>query len=332
MLHKTLTELTGKVLADERLSFKETELLLEVPFHDLLYGANRIRERYRGNKVTFCSIINAKSGRCSEDCRFCAQSGHYQTSAADFPLADEEAMVAGARSAIENRAACYSLVTSGKSVCNETDWETLSRIIETISREGRIDCCASLGELNPEKADRLRRAGLTRYHHNIETSENFFPQICSTHSFADKIKTIKTARKAGFAVCSGGIFGLGESWEDRLSMAFTLRDLGVDSVPLNFLIPIKGTPMENNRRLSVEEILKVVALFRFVLPEKDIKVSGGREKNLGDYQSWIFYAGANGFLIGNYLTTAGRAPEKDLRLAADMGFVPQTRNSGEDER
>jgi len=319
MLSNWVRELAEKVLAGGRIEFGEAErLYFEAEQDELLFWANRLRRAFKGKTVDFCSIINAKSGRCPEDCKFCAQSAHYRTSAPVYPLVSEKRLLKGMEEARRARARRYGIVVSGRRINSARELEMVCRALEAIRRMGGIGCCASLGELTAETARRLKASGLERYHHNLETSEEFFPQVCSTHSFADRVRTVRLAKEAGLEVCCGGIFGLGERPVDRLSLAFTLRELEVDSVPLNFLVPIPGTPLEGQPPLAPQEILRIVALFRFVLPRQDIKVCGGRERNLRDLQSWLFYAGANGALIGNYLTTPGRPPEEDWQMVADL--------------
>lgn len=299
------------------------DLLQVEDIHDLLYGANRLRQRFKGNSLDFCSIVNARSGKCSENCFFCAQSSHHDTQITTFPLINQQEILLQAKSASEAGACRFGIVTSGRGIHSGDDLENIAESIRRLARENIIARCASLGELSLEGADLLLKSGLQRYHHNLETSERFFPKICTTHTFRDRAKTIQIAKKVGLEVCSGGIFGIGESWDDRIELALTLRALDVDSVPLNFLVAVRGTPLQDTSALAPMEILRIIALFRYLLPTKDIKVCGGREVNLGDFQSWIYYAGANGTLIGNYLTTLGRPPEEDHRLAESLGLVPK---------
>jgi biotin synthase len=290
---------------------------------ELLAGADRIRRHFKGNKVTLCSIVNAKSGRCPEDCAFCSQSAHHKSDIPVFPLLSEEEIVAHFEAAAAYPIDRFGVVISGKGLEAGGEAEALCRTIRRI-RENTdgITACASLGVLADELAVQVKEAGLQSYHHNVETSRDFFPQICSTHRFEERVSTVKTAKRAGFQVCCGGIFGLGESPEDRVDMAMLLRELDVDSVPLNFLVPIPGTRLADTRPLEPMEILRIIALFRYVLPDKDIRVCGGRERNLRDLQGLVFFAGANGFMLGNYLTTKGRSPEDDLQLLADLGLEP----------
>ncbi|MFH1287202.1 MAG: biotin synthase BioB [bacterium] len=293
-------------------------LIKDKPY-ELYHLANKIREKYFGNKINFCGIANVKSGNCSEDCKFCAQSSHYRTSADVYPLVGEEKMIEAAGVIKGAKASRYGLVTSG---C-EMEGNDLSKIVSAIKRikkEIDIEPCASLGELNDETCKILKEAGVVRYHHNLETSERFFPKVCTTHSWDDRVQTVKIVKNNGLQACSGGIFGMGETWSDRLDLAFTLRELGVDSISLNFLNPVPGTPLGKQSPLEPKEILAIISIFRIILPKKDIKICGGREKNLRQLQSWIFYSGASGMMVGNYLTTVGRSHELDWEMINDLGM------------
>ncbi|MFO7898322.1 MAG: biotin synthase BioB [Planctomycetota bacterium] len=296
------------------------------PFDELLFGANRLRRRLCGDVVHLCSVINAKSGACPEDCAFCAQSARYETAADVYPLVAEEQMTSRARAAAGRGADHFGIVTSGESACaNRRDFETICAAAEAIAREGAVEPCVSIGRLEPADLDRLKAAGLRRIHHNLETSERFYPQICTTHSHTDRVATVRNAKAAGLEVCCGGLFGLGETWADRVDLALRLRELGVDSVPINFLQPVPGTPLGSRPLLEPREALRVIALFRFVLPARTIKICGGREVVLRDLQSWMFAAGASGTMVGHYLTTAGRDAADDLRMIADLGLTPKSR-------
>jgi biotin synthase len=301
---------------------KKTALYLSgnsgLEIHTLFDLANTLRRKFRGNTVDLCSIINAKSGACPEDCAFCAQSAHNDTHAKVYPLVDKEKIKRAAESAREKGVKRFCVVTSGKNPSNNE----LNQICDFISviRETGLLPCATLGFLDVEQLKRLRDCGLHRYHHNLETSEFFFSEICSTHTYQDKIRTIETAKFLGLSVCSGGIFGLGESWEDRIDMAFALKELGADSVPINLFTPINGTPLSSRELLNPMEALKIIAIYRLVLPECEIRVCGGRPATLKEKVSQIFFAGADGMLLGNYLTTSGRDPEDDLQMIKEMGL------------
>jgi biotin synthase len=264
--------------------------------------------------------MNAKSGRCPEDCAFCAQSSYYKAKIKVYPLIDPEVIVRRAKKAWEVGARRFSIVTSGKSL-TKSEVEKVCLAIREISKETKVQTCASLGMLNKEEASALKEAGLWRYHHNLETSCSYFPKICSTHSYDEDIRTIKIAQEVGFKVCCGGIFGMGESAEDRIMLAFMLKDLGVDSIPVNFLNSVPGTKLEGTYLLNPLECLKILAVLRFILPTREIITCGGREQNLRSLQSLMFFAGASGMMLGNYLTTKGRKPEEDLQLIKDLELI-----------
>ena len=271
----------------------------------------------RSNSFALCSIMNARSGRCSEDCRFCTQSSHHRTNSPVYPLKDSEEIVADAQQAKENGANHFSIVTSGRGLHGKD----LDQVIETVTAirdEVGIEVCASLGILNTEDFKRLKEAGLARYHHNLESSREFFPKICSSHSFQDRLDTIKAARQAGLEICSGGIIGLGESEKDRISLALTLKEYDIDSAVINILIPLAGTPMADLPPMAVKDILRTIALFRLILPDIPLRLAAGRETALADFLSSALLAGADGMMIGGYLTRRGRSPEKDLAFVQDI--------------
>ncbi len=286
---------------------------------NLFASANKIRHHFRGNTIGLCSIINAKSGACPEDCSFCAQSSRSKANIEAYLLLKKETVLQKAREAKKTGVKRFSLVTSGRKVSAKE----LSKIADMITETRTLGLlpCASLGLLEEEELLILKKAGLERYHHNLETSEGFFPRICSTHCYADKVRTIKAARSVGLSVCSGGIFGMGETWQDRIDLAFALRELNVDSVPINFLIPIKGSALGQRDLLHPFEALKIVGLYRFILPQKEIRICGGRVQVLGEFNSMVFPAGADGMITGNYLTTLGRSTEDDLMLIKTYGLT-----------
>ncbi|NJC87514.1 MAG: biotin synthase BioB [Desulfuromonas sp.] len=286
-------------------------------FTAYLAGAHQLREKSFGNRALLCSIINAKSGRCSENCAFCAQSAHYRTAAPVYPLKTREELVAGAVAAQAEGSHCYGIVTSGARLSAGAELETVLSAIREIRASCDIEPSASLGILDEPTSRQLAEAGCVTYHHNLETARSFFPQICTTHDYEQDVATVRLAKAAGMKVCCGGIFGLGESLEQRVELAETLRELAVDSVPLNFLNPIEGTPLASRRELTPLDCLRIVALFRYYLPTTPISVCGGREPNLREFQSWIFMAGASGTMVGNYLTTVGRNREIDLQMIQD---------------
>lgn len=286
---------------------------------DAIADAGRKARQGFGGRVDPCSIINAKSGNCSEDCAFCAQSVHHNTDAETYPLRDRKTIVDTARNAYGCGVRRFCIVTSGRGIYSEAELDTIAGCIREIKAIG-IQPCATLGTLSREQLTFLKDAGLHRYHHNVETSKNFFPNICSTHSFEERVETLSAAREAGLSLCSGGIIGLGETMRDRAEMALALGEMDVDSVPLNFLMPIPGTPFEGAGFISPLEALKTIALFRHILPDKEIRICGGRAGALRDLHPMIFLAGANGLLMGDYLTTKGRDFESDRRMLADLGL------------
>lgn len=287
--------------------------LLDKPLLELLAEANKLPKL----KFELCGIVNAKSGLCTEDCKFCAQSAKHSADVSTYPLLKKSELISAAKQAKSNGAAKFGVVTSGNTL-NQAELEVIADSIKAMKEDVGIEPCASLGALTKEQLLFLKEAGLTRYHHNIETSRNYYPQIVTTHSFAERIETIKVAKEIGLEVCSGGIIGLGESWQDRLDMALLLKKLNVDSVPLNILVPIKGTAMEHAQPISGMDAVKAIAIFRIILKDKTIKIAAGRETVFKDYQAMGFLAGANGMLIGGYLTVKGRSVEEDQKLVAEV--------------
>ena len=287
---------------------------------ELFSLANSVRAKL-GNVVDLCSIVNAKCGLCPEDCKFCAQSAHNDADVEPYQFMDEEEILDMALMMQEEGAARFCIVTSGKEA-DDSDFERILSAIKRIRKETVLSVCVSLGMLTEENARRLKKAGATRIHHNLETSKNFFRNICTTHSYDEKIRTVEIAKNAGLEVCCGGIIGMGESASDRIELAFALRELDVDSIPINILNPIEGTPLSDAPPITPLEVLKTIAVFRLILLQKNIRVAGGREKNLRDIQCLCLLSGANGLLLGNYLTTPGRIPREDIRMICDLGLVP----------
>ncbi|MBI5116984.1 biotin synthase BioB [Candidatus Poribacteria bacterium] len=321
--HKFFNEYAARVIDGDRLGRDEAAKMLATPHEDVLHlvaAANDVRLHFKNDRVDFCAIVNTKSGSCSEDCAFCAQSAHHETGASVYPLMEEREILRRAKEAEAMGANKLCFVTSGRGIESDDDLDKVCSAIRSIARETALDRCASLGALGRRQLDRLKAAGLQSLHHNIETAESFFGGICTTHTYADRIDTINLAKELGFYVCCGGIFGMGESEEQRIEMALAIRELDIDSVPMNFLNPIRGTPLEHARPLQPLDILKTIAVFRFLLPDKDIRVCGGREKNLRSLQPFIYLAGANCAVLGNYLTTQGRDYREDLEMIADLGL------------
>ncbi len=294
--------------------------LLELPARDTL-DILSLGGMVRANMAPSffnCGIVNAKSGRCPENCAFCAQSAHHRTKAPVYPFLSADALVekaAKAKGAGEFR---FGIVTSGTAL-EETDADKLCRAVERIVKEVGINVCGSLGILNTERAQRYAEAGISRYHHNLETARSHFAHICTTHAYEEDLESLRAARGAGMQICSGGILGLGESRAQRVELAFTLADIGVDSIPINFLNAIPGTPLENTPKLSPQEALRSIALFRLVNPSRDILIAGGRGHVLGEWQSWLYAAGANGMMTGDYLTTVGAKAGADSALMRTLG-------------
>jgi biotin synthase len=290
---------------------------------DLMAWANRIRERFKGNKIHLCSIVNAKAGACSENCSFCAQSSFYQTGSPRYGFVDPEPVLEAAEEANKNGVTAVGLVAAWKGLNEGPMLDEVCERIRELAASGKTRPDASLGIIKSQKvADRLKAAGLECYGHNLETSRRFFPSQCSTHAYEDRIETIGYLKKAGIKICSGGIIGMGETREDRCDLAFSLKEVGANVVPINILNPIPGTPFEKNPPLPPMEILKTIACFRFILPKKEIMIAGGRTVNLRDMQSMVFAAGASALMVGNYLTTLNQPVEKDLQMLKDLGLDP----------
>lgn len=301
------------ITLDEALELSKSENLQE-----LLQAADRICKRYSKNKVYLCSIMNAKSGKCSEDCKYCAQSCHYNTGVLEYPLVDKSEAL---KLAVENESFNvnrFSLVTSGKTILGQ-EFEKILEIYDHIYSNSNIGLCASLGILSLEQLIKLKKFGVTRYHHNLETSRDYYSTICSTHTYDDRINTILSAKKAGLEICSGGIIGMGETMEDRIKMAIELQNLEVKSIPINILTPIKGTPLENLRPLNESEILKTIALFKFINPSSSIRLAGGRNF-LNEFGKNAFTSGVNAAITGNYLTTSGNNISDDIKMLNSMAL------------
>jgi len=325
MLEKnSILDIERKILAGKDITFEQAYYLVEEQDERTLQyiysAANRLRHHFRGNRVDLCAITNAKSGSCSEDCAFCSQSAHHNTNVKVYPLLPIKEIIKRALKAVRNKTHRFCIVTSGCKV-NKDELELICQTIRTLKQKfPHLKIDASLGALTESDAILLQQAGLDRFNHNIETACSFFPKICSTHTFADRIRTIKVLKKTKIEVCCGGIFGLGENNKQRIELAFTLKELDVDCVPLNFLNPIPGTPLEKSKIPTVAELLKLISVFRFILPTKQIRICGGRERNLGKYQHLIFYAGADAIIIGDYLTTKGNPAKEDLKMISDLGL------------
>ncbi len=321
-VRKRISDVLEAVVAGEAIGRAAASVLSSAEgadLWDLLAAAGRVRDYFRGSRVDLCSIVNAKSGACTEDCSYCAQSAHHSTNAPVYPLISVERIAEAAESAKKNGAKRFCIVTSGRGIESSDDLESIARGIERVGTIG-LSPCATLGTLTGGQLSYLKDAGLHRYHHNIETSRDYFPQICTTHSFGERLEVLRNALGLGLSVCSGGILGMGESMHDRIDMAFTLRELDVDSVPLNFLMPISGTPLGTIPAIKPLDALRSIALFRLILPNKEIRICAGRGIALGQLHPLIFLAGADGFMIGNYLTQNGLNPQQDLKMLQDLGL------------
>jgi biotin synthase len=301
-------------------TYRELARFPEADVFQLMAGADLLREHYFGRKVHLCTICNAKSGRCREDCRFCAQSAHYPTDVPSYELLEHERLVTPGAAAAKGPTHRYSIVTTGKGLGSAEVSKIAAALAEV--RDKGLETCASLGILGPRQFEILKANGVTRYHHNLETAESHFQAVCTTHRYEDRLETVRAAKAAGLEVCSGGIFGIGESDDQVLELARTLSELAVDAVPLNFLVPIPGTPLQVGANLTPLRCLKIIAMFRFVLPDTPIFICGGREANLKELHPLVFHAGASGIMTGNYLTTSGRSLESDLAMLEMLGFRP----------
>jgi len=289
--------------------------------YQVIAAAAEIREHFKGSTISLCGIINAKSGKCPENCKFCAQSVHYDTGVFTYPLKKAAEIIEEAETAGRDGAEMFGIVTSGKRISTKKEWADLIQAIEGINNLG-MKACASLGRIDEATARTLKDAGLYRYHHNLETSRTFFPEICTTHSYDEDVETARAARRAGLSVCCGALIGLGEGVRDRIELALTLRELDVDSVPVNILDPVKGTPLRLTPPLPPMETLMTIAVFRFLLPDKDIRLSGGKEKNLRQLLPMALVAGANALMTNNGLTTPGRDAALDIEMIRDLGLQP----------
>ncbi|RMA93123.1 biotin synthase BioB [Hydrogenothermus marinus] len=315
-----IKNLAERVINGEKISKEEGLKILNIPDEqvmDLVEEASKIREYFFKNEVEFCSLINAKNGGCSEDCSFCAQSSKYPTPINAYGLVSKEEMLEGAEKAVSINANRYCIVVSGKRATKE-EVEKIAEAVKDIKEKYPVKVCCSIGTVDKEDLKLLKEAGVNRINHNLETSEKYFSNIVSTHTWKDRFETIKAIQEVGLSTCCGGIFGMGESDEDIVDLADTYRNLNVHSIPLNFLIPIPGTPFENTNNLTPAKCLKIVALFRIFNPKAEIRLCGGREQNLKDYHD-IAMEVANCLMAGGYLTRAGREPGKDEEMARRLG-------------
>ncbi len=313
--------LADRVLAAETISAEEALAVLECPddeLLDLLSAVYRVRRRYFGNEVQLYFLMNAKSGLCPEDCSYCSQSKVSEAEIPRYNLLSREKLLDGARAAAEREARTYCIVISARGP-NEREMNAVTTIVPEIKQKYDLKICACLGLLTPDQAQQLKECGVDRVNHNLNTSDAFYGEICSTHTFGDRLATLRAVRDAGMEMCSGGIIGMGERRQDVVDLALTLRDLGVQSIPVNFLNPIDGTPLAGRSDLNPRYCLKVLAMFRLANPDREIRIAGGRELHLASMQALGLYA-ANSIFVGDYLTTSGQPPESDYQMIRDMGF------------
>ncbi|MCC0693589.1 MULTISPECIES: biotin synthase BioB [unclassified Clostridioides] len=323
-MEKYIIKLKNKVLDGKEINYDEALSLISLDTNNknildiLLKSANEIREAFMGRRVDLCTIMNAKSGKCSEDCKFCAQSSHYKTGVDEYSLLEYNEILRRAKEMESKGVHRFSLVTSGKGMTGK-EFNDILNIYEGLRENTNLKLCASLGIIDYEQAKKLKLVGVTTYHHNVETSKDNFDNICTTHTYQDRIRTIKEAKRAGLDVCVGGIIGMNESKEQRLQMAFEIRELNVKSIPINILNPIKNTPMEDYDILEPMEILKTTAVFRFIIPNVYIRYAGGR-LSLKGYDKIGFNGGVNSAIVGDYLTTVGNGIENDKKMIIEQGL------------
>lgn len=314
-------QLADRVLAGESISADEALAALECPDEellDLLAAAYRVRRRWFGNEVQLYFLMNAKSGLCPEDCGYCSQSKVSEAEIPRYNILSRDKLLDGARIAAERQARTYCIVISARGP-NEREMAAVTTIVPEIKKQYNLKICACLGLLTPDQAQQLKDCGVDRVNHNLNTGESFYGDICSTHTFRDRVDTLHAVRDAGMEMCSGGIIGMGERRQDVVEMAVALRDLGVQSIPINFLIPIEGTPLGQRQDLNPRYCLKVLAMFRLVNPDRELRIAGGREVHLGSLQALGLYA-ANSLFVGDYLTTKGQPAEADYQMIRDLGF------------
>lgn len=314
-----MLKLADEIIGGRRITREDDlNMFLTCDLKELCQGADKIREAFVREKVDLCSIINGRSGRCPEDCKYCAQSAHNHTACDIYDFLPEEKILEACKMNESEGVNRFAIVTAGRALSGE-EFEKAIHAYETMKKECKIDLCASMGFLTKEQLHRLHEAGVTSYHHNIETSRRNFPNICTTHTYDMKIETLKMVKEEGMCACSGGIIGMGETWEDRLDMAISLAELGIDSIPINALMPIKGTPLENQEQLTEDDILRTIAFFRYINPDANIRLAAGRALLTNDGET-AFESGASATITGNMLTTVACATiRSDRKMLQDMG-------------
>lgn len=317
-----LLNIAENILRKEPITREEAAFIASdaVDVYDLMFHANRIRREFVGNDVKACAIVSARTGSCSEDCSFCSQSAHFETEVESHSFLPKDQIAHHAKQAMLSGAYSLGVVTSGKGISGEKQVDEICGALSAV-RDTGIQAHASLGVVTDDRhIKKMMDAGLTCAHLNLETSKRFYPNICTTHSWEERHETLLAYKRNGLRLCSGGLFGLGETWEDRIDLGFVLRDLDIENMPINFLIPIPGTAMQERELMEPLEALRIISLYRFILPQKGLGVYGGREPVLREMQSLMFMAGANGIMVGNYLTTSGRNVEDDKRMIRDAGL------------
>jgi biotin synthase len=319
MMNMNILTLAQEIIDGRRITRGDNlSIFLTCDLNELCTGADKIREYYIGDTVDLCSIINGRSGRCPEDCKYCAQSAYNHTDCDVYDFLPEETILEACKLNEQEGVHRFSIVTAGRALTGD-EFEKAIHAYETMHKKYKIDLCASMGFLDEEQLHRLHEAGVTSYHHNIETSKRNFPNICTTHTYEQKIETLKKVKAEGMCACSGGIIGMGETWEDRLDMAVSLAELNIDSIPLNALMPIKGTPFENRKSLTEDEILRTIAFFRYINPEANIRLAAGRALLTNDGEN-AFQSGASATITGNMLTTAACATiRSDKKMLKSLG-------------
>lgn len=307
-----------EVLKGKLIGKKEALYLADQPLDELCSSANEIRKYFCGENFDICTIVNGKSGKCSENCKFCTQSSFYTTETEIYPLMETDEIVKQAKYNEKRGVLRYSIVTSGKNL-TEDEVDKVCESIKAVKEQTGIEVCASFGLLEEEQFKKIKQAGVNRIHNNLETSRRNFPNVCTTHTYKDKIASIEAAKRAGLNICSGGIMGLGETMEDRIDMVLTIRKLGIRSIPVNMLNPIPGTPFGNNLCLKNDDMCRIVAVFRFLVPNASIRLAGGRGM-LPDKGVKCFQSGANAAISGDMLTTSGISIEQDMKILEDLGY------------
>ena len=317
-----IAKLTDQIIAGHRIKRgDDLSFFLTAPLAELQEGALRLQDHFCGKHIDFCTIINGRSGRCGENCKYCAQAACHHTDIDEYDFLPKEEIIRNAKANQDAGANRFAIVTSGRALTGK-DFDRAIDTYKEMKQELTIDLCASHGLLTREQLHRLFAAGVTSYHHNIETSRRFFPQICTSHTYDDRIRTIKMAQAEGFCVCSGGIIGMGETWEDRLDMAISLQELGIESIPINTLMAIPGTEMEGRPQLPAEDVLRTIAFFRFINPTANIRLAAGR-KVLPQNGATAFRAGASASITGNMLTTSGTTIKEDMAMLKELGLTNQ---------